>query len=54
MGLVSLSELQMWSRVANGRSHTSFLSTGTPNGTLGLVALDDGTVDWLQTTVLCI
>jgi len=25
-----------------------------PNGTLGLAALDDNTVDWLQTTELCI
>jgi len=25
-----------------------------PNGTLGLAALDDDTVDWLRTTVLCI
>jgi len=24
------------------------------NGTLGLAALDDGTVDWLQTTTLSI
>jgi len=25
-----------------------------PNGTLGLTALGGGTVDWLQTTELCI
>jgi len=25
-----------------------------PNGALGLTALDDDTVDWLQTTELCI
>jgi len=26
----------------------------SPNGTLGLAAVDDDTVDWLQTTALCI
>jgi len=55
MGLGALGELQMRSRRANGRSHTSFLPpVHPPNGTLGLAALDDDTVDWLQATELCI
>jgi len=43
MGLDALGELQMRNRGANGQSHTSFLSP--QNGTLGLVALDDDTVE---------
>jgi len=47
MELGALGEQQMRSRGANGRSH-SFLPLYHPsNGTLGLVALDDDTVDWL-------
>jgi len=41
--------LQMRSRGANGQSHTSFLSPvpvyHPPNGTLGLAALDDDTLE---------
>jgi len=55
MGLGALGELQMRSRGANGQSHTSFQSPVSPfKGTLDLAALDDDTVDWLQTTELCI
>jgi len=45
MELGALGELQMRNRGANGRSHTitSCLLYHTPNGTLGLAALDDDT-----------
>jgi len=51
MGLGAFSELQMRSKGENGRSHNSFLYH-PPNGTLGLVALDDDIVEWLKTTAL--
>jgi len=59
MGLGALGELQMRSRGANGRSHTSLLSlyfyvsrfyVSPLSGTLVLAALDDDTVDWLKRT----
>jgi len=53
MGLGALGKLQMRSRGANGRPHTSLLSLyHPPNGTLGLAALDDDTVDWLKRIAL--
>jgi len=54
MGLGALGELQMQSRVANGRQHTSFLSPKyhPPKEKLGLASLDNDTVDWLHTTTL--
>jgi len=55
MGLGALRKLQLRSRGANGRSHTSFLSPVPPsNGTLGLAALNDDIADWLQTTAFSI
>jgi len=53
MGLGAVGQLQLRSRVANGRSHTSFLSHPR-NGTLGIAVLDDDNVDWLKTTELSI
>jgi len=54
MGLGAFGELQMRSRGANGRSHpiASCHLYHPPNGTLGLAALDDDTVDWLKRTTL--
>jgi len=48
MGLGALGELQMRSRRVNGQSYTSFLSLLPPFKyvTLGLAALDNGTVEW--------
>jgi len=56
MGFGVLSKLQMRGRGENGRLHNSFQSPVPPSkwDTLGLAALDDDTVDWLQTTALCI
>jgi len=50
-----LGELQLRSKGANGRPHTSFLPLyHPPNGILGLAAFDDDTVDSLKTTALSI
>jgi len=57
MGLDALGELQMWSRGANGRSHTIVAFCPLyhpPKRTLDLESLDDDTADWLQTTALSI
>jgi len=55
-GLVrALGELQMRSRgTTTDHILASCLVYHPPNGTLGLAALDDDTVDWFQATVLCI
>jgi len=54
MGLGAVGELQLWSRGAKGRPHTSFLypipSWHLPKGILGLAALNGDTVNWLQAT----
>jgi len=49
-------KLQLLSRGANGRSHTSFLITVLPSKTdiVALTSLCDDIVDWLQTTALSI
>jgi len=54
MGFDVLSELQLWSRGANARLHSSILSLfhHPPKRTLGLAALDDDTVEWLQPTTV--
>jgi len=54
MGLSALDKLQMRNREVNGRSHNSLLSPvyHPPNGTLGLAALDDDSVNWLKRTAL--
>jgi len=52
-----LGELLLRSRGGNGRPHTTVASCSLyhlPKGTLSLVALEDDTVDWLQTTALSI
>jgi len=52
MGLGALGELRCG---ANGQSRTVLASCPLyhpPNGTLGLAALDDDTVDWLKRTTL--
>jgi len=52
MGLGTLGELKMQSRGANGRSHTSFLTSPILpfKRNTSLAGLDDDTVDWLQRT----
>jgi len=56
MGLGALGKMQMRSREKNGRSLLASFPLHHPsNGTLGLAAFDDDTVDWLQTAAaLCI
>jgi len=55
MGFDALSELQLRNREVNGRPHTNFLFPHhPPNGTLGLAALENDTVDWFKTTGLSI
>jgi len=55
MGLGALDELQM---LAEEQTADHILASCSlyhpPNWTLGLAALDDDAVDWLQTTALCI
>jgi len=56
MGLGALGKLQLRSRGGNDLSHIlAFCSTyHPPKRALGLVTLDDDTVDWLQKTALSI
>jgi len=55
MGLDALGELEMRSRGATAdHKLASCLMYHPPNGTLGLAAVDDDTVDWLKKTAFSI